>query len=96
MGEVRRRQAALVQLQRLEASVAARAGLGMLYCTPGLQLQPTYTRFLERLAAAAAEEGPIGCANPCFSCRPSCFVVYLSFHILTMSMQMWSALIKLG
>ena len=60
MEQVRQRQAGLAQLQRLEANVAARAGLGMLYCTPGLQLQPTYTRFLEQLAAFAANNGPCG------------------------------------
>ena len=66
MEEVKSRQAALAQLQRLEVAVAARAGLGMLYCTPGLQLQPTYTRFLERLAAFASDQGPCGCV-PLFS-----------------------------
>ena len=75
--EVKRRQAALAQLQRLEAAVAARAGLGMLYCTPGLQLQPTYTRFLERLAAFAADQGPCGCV----------LIIYIFIYIFIYSLR---------
>lgn len=58
--ECHQRQATVAQQQRLEAAVAAAAGLAMVYSVPSLRLKPALTRFLEGLAAAAAENGPIG------------------------------------
>ena len=40
--------------------MAAAAGLAMVYSVPSLRMQHALTRFLERLAAEAADKGPIG------------------------------------
>ena len=60
VAECHQRAAAVRQQQALEASVAAAAGLAMVYSVPSLRLQPALGHFLERLAAASAERGPIG------------------------------------
>ena len=56
----------------LEGSVAAAAGLGMVYSVPSLRMQHGLTRFLERLAAQAADRGPVG--GGCFRGVPLCVV----------------------
>ena len=55
------------RVKDLEATVAQRAGVNMLYTSEQLQLQPKYIHFLERIADAAATVGPIR-----YSCSFSC------------------------
>ncbi|KAK9907490.1 hypothetical protein WJX75_004677 [Coccomyxa subellipsoidea] len=60
ISECHERQEAAARVRRMEASVAALLGLSMLYCMPSLRMKPEFLRFLERMAAAGSERGPIG------------------------------------
>ena len=47
------------RIKELEATVAERVGVSMLYTAAQLQMQPAYIQFLERLADGAATRGPV-------------------------------------
>lgn len=46
-------------MKELQATVAQRVGVNMLYTSEQLQLQPVYIHFLERIADGAATAGPV-------------------------------------
>ncbi|CAL8469784.1 g9326 [Coccomyxa elongata] len=71
VSECHERQEAAARVRRLEASVAALLGLSMVYCMPSLRMRPEFIRFLERMAAAGSQRGPIGGARE-FSGVPLC------------------------
>ena len=48
------------QVQAQEAAVAAALGLGMVFTQREASLAPAYRQALERLASAAAAQGPVG------------------------------------
>ena len=52
--DCRQRKAASVQLERLEASVAAAIGVAMIYASAALAQHPSYTPLLHALAHAGA------------------------------------------
>ena len=57
----------------MEAAVAQRVGVKMLYSSSQLQLQPSYLHFLERLANGAATQGIVGSGSlPLCSSFPMC------------------------
>ncbi len=58
------------RVKDLEATVAQRVGVSMLYTSEQLQLQPKYIHFLERIADGAATAGPVRymCSFPSLAC----------------------------
>ncbi|PNH01906.1 hypothetical protein TSOC_012164 [Tetrabaena socialis] len=60
IGFVLQQRRAVEGIRRLEAAVAKAGGLGQVYTPYGNLTEPPYRAFLERLAAAAAERGPLG------------------------------------
>lgn len=54
-----KRQAAVLGVRELEASVAAALGLPVIFTKAHLTLQPSYRVFLEALAAAVQKRGPL-------------------------------------
>lgn len=60
LAECGRQQQAAGRIRDLEATVAQRVGISMLYTSSHLQMQPSYLHFLERLADGAATQGSLG------------------------------------
>ncbi|DBA76668.1 hypothetical protein WJX79_007357 [Trebouxia sp. C0005] len=58
LAECARRRRLVSRVKDLEATVAQRVGVSMLYTSQQLQLQPEYIHFLERIADGAATAGP--------------------------------------
>lgn len=59
LAECTRQRQLVRRVKDLEATVAQRLGVSMLYTGTQLQLQPDYMHFLQRLADAAASQGPV-------------------------------------
>ena len=60
LAECGRQKQMIRRVRDLEASVAQRVGVSMVYTSSQLQLQPSYLHFLERLADGAATQGTVG------------------------------------
>ncbi len=67
------------RVKDLEATVAQRAGVSMLYTSEQLQMQPQYIHFLERIVDGAATAGPVRyiCSFPFLACC-ACLVIGFS------------------
>ena len=60
LGYAARRREAAAALRALEAAAARAAGVAMVFAPAALAAAPEYRQFLERLAAHAADHGPVG------------------------------------
>lgn len=60
LAECARQRQLIRRVRDLEATVAQRVGVSMLYTSTQLQMQPTYLQFLERLADEATSQKSIG------------------------------------
>eukprot|EP00873_Tetraselmis_striata_P025575 jgi/Tetstr1/445839/TSEL_033479.t1 len=74
LDHARQKQASTAALRAIEADVAAALGVGMVFTSRLLSRSDPYRQFLERAAAVAAADGPIGGAARPFRRVPLCAV----------------------
>lgn len=73
LAECGRQKQLIRRVRDLEAAVAQRVGVSMVYSSSQLQLQSSYLHFLERLASGAATQGTVGSGSlPLCSSLPTC------------------------
>ena len=87
LAECGRQKQLIRRVRDLEATVAQRVGVSMVYTTTQLQLDPTYSHFLQRIADGAAMQGTVGWARCllaalCSVCTPLAWLQFVEQNLL--------------